>query len=95
MLAQINTRRVQGQRTLCLGVLRQGKWTLPNLREEAVAWGGPNNVVMRRSSKKPTWGGFNVFQIVRSGGVYQALYWDQPKQGPAGALLATSRDGRK
>lgn len=82
------------QRTLCVGELRDGAWTLPALAAEPVAWGGVNNVCMRRSPHKPTWGGFNVFQIVRAGGTYRMLYWDQPAaEGDAGAMLAASPDG--
>jgi hypothetical protein len=51
-------------------------------------------VVLQRSPHKPTWGGFNVFQIVRGGDDgFHLLYWDQPPEGPAGAMLATSPDG--
>jgi hypothetical protein len=80
------------QRALCLGVIRDGQWRLPELSPESPAWGGPNNVVMRRSPYKPTWGGFNVFQITRVGRGYQMLYWDQPNDtGEAGAMLARSK----
>ena len=38
---------------------------------------------MTRSPHKPTWGGFNVFQIVAGRRrAWQMLYWDQP--GPTG-----------
>ncbi|MCC6491369.1 MAG: hypothetical protein IT364_28020 [Candidatus Hydrogenedentes bacterium] len=83
------------QRTLCLGEIRDGQWTLPELSSEPLPWGGPNNVCLRRSPHKPTWGGFNVFQIVEAGDMLQMLYWDQPAEtGEAGAMRATSRDGR-
>ena len=83
------------QRTLCLGEIRNGQWTLPELSPEPPAWGGPNNVCMLRSPHTPTWGGFNVFQIVEVGGTLQMLYWDQPPEsGEAGAMRATSTDGR-
>lgn len=83
------------QRTLCIGELSRGAWTLPCLHPEPSAWGGINNVCMRRSPHKPTWGGFNVFQIVRTGRSYQMLYWDQPSEtGLAGAMLASSPDGK-
>lgn len=81
------------QRVLCLAVLRDGEWSLPSLRDEAVSWGGPNNVVLRRSPYPPTWGGFNVHQIVFTRGQFRMLYWDQPEQGDAGAMTATSPDG--
>lgn len=81
------------QRTLCLGVWTEGRWVTPPLHEIAPAWGGPNNIVMRRSPRKPTWGGFNVFQIVRVNDRFEMLYWDQPAEGNAGALRSTSTDG--
>lgn len=82
------------QRTLCVGDLRDGKWSMPELHSEPPAWGGANNVCLRRSPHKPTWGGFNVFQIVHDGTLYRMLYWDQPAPpSEAGAMLATSRDG--
>jgi hypothetical protein len=81
------------QRTLCLGILEHGEWKLPEIHSEPPVWGGPNNVVMRRSPHKPTWGGFNVFQIIQDGDVLRMLYWDQPSEtGQAGAMLATSKD---
>lgn len=83
------------QRTLCLGEIRDGQWVLPELHQEPPVWGGPNNVCMLRSPHTPTWGGFNVFQIVEVDGVLQMLYWDQPPEsGEAGAMRATSTDGR-
>ncbi|MCX7427477.1 MAG: hypothetical protein NTW96_17845 [Planctomycetia bacterium] len=83
------------QRTLCLGEIRGGRWTLPSIRPESPAWGGPNNVVMTRSPHKPTWGGFNVFQIVQVDNALEMLYWDQPAPtGEAGAMRARSRDGK-
>lgn len=81
------------QRTLCLGELTAEGWRLPSLRPNPPAWGGPDNVVLRRSPVPPTWGGFNVFQIMRGKDQYRLLYWDQPDQGPAGAMLAASPDG--
>ena len=82
------------QRTLCVGELREGRWTLPALTEGAPVWGGPDNVCLRRSPHKATWGGFNVFQIVKADALYRMLYWDQPAaEGEAGAMLAVSRDG--
>lgn len=83
------------QRTLCLGELRDGIWTMPALGDAPAPWGGPNNVCMRRSPFQPTWGGFNVFQIARENGAFRMLYWDQPAaEGLAGAMLASSADGR-
>ncbi len=83
------------QRTLCLGELRGGQWLLPELQAGAPAWGGPNNVCLRRSLHKPTWGGFNVFQIVRAEPGFRMLYWDQPAaEGESGAMLTSSSDGR-
>lgn len=82
------------QRTLCVGELRGGQWILPVLGDTEPAWGGPNNVVMRRSPHKPTWGGFNVFQVLRAGEFYRMLYWDQPEPpAEAGAMVAESKDG--
>ncbi|GMV95106.1 MAG: hypothetical protein AMXMBFR82_48840 [Candidatus Hydrogenedentota bacterium] len=83
------------QRTLCLGEIRDGRWVLAELNPEPPTWGGTNNVCMLRSPHTPTWGGFNVFQIVEVDGVLQMLYWDQPPEsGDAGAMRATSTDGR-
>ena len=82
------------QRTLCLGIYTaNGAWELPALSSAAPAWGGPNNVVMTRAPYKPTWGGFNVFQMTSTADGYRLLYWDQPEHGEAGAMLASSRDG--
>lgn len=82
------------QRTLCVGELRGGQWSLPALDAATPAWGGPNNVVMRRSPHTPTWGGFNVFQMLRVGEFYRMLYWDQPEPpAEAGAMVAESKDG--
>jgi hypothetical protein len=84
------------QRALCLGFIRNGQWHFPELSPQSPAWGGPNNVVMRRSPYKPHWGGFNVFQIARVGRGYRVIYWDQPNEtGDAGAMLARSKDGVK
>ncbi len=87
------------QRTLCLGEIRDGKWTLPKLHPDPPAWGGPNNVCMRRSPYKPTWGGFNVFQIVEAEGALQMLYWDQPSRigpepAPCGPFPKTAGNGK-
>ncbi|MBI5093602.1 MAG: hypothetical protein HZB26_14305, partial [Candidatus Hydrogenedentes bacterium] len=81
------------QRTLCMGILKNETWETPALADGAAPWGGPNNVVMRRSPHQPTWGGFNVFQILREDTGYRMLYWDQPEHGEAGAMLAASKDG--
>ncbi|MDQ1257283.1 MAG: hypothetical protein QG656_1886, partial [Candidatus Hydrogenedentes bacterium] len=81
------------QRVLCAAWIRNGEWSLPALRPGSPVWGGPDNVAMRRSPHKPTWGGFNVFQIVREGDRFRMLYWDQPATGEAGAMLAESADG--
>lgn len=81
------------QRTFCVGEYASGAWRLPALEPGAPAWGGPGNVCLRRSPYPPTWGGFNVFQMVRHEDRYRLLYWDQPEDGPAGAMLATSPDG--
>lgn len=81
------------QRVLCLGYYRDGRLDLPDLHPEPPAWGGPNNVVLRRSPHKPSWGGFNVFQIVPEGETLRLLYWDAPADGTAGAMLAESTDG--
>jgi len=82
------------QRTLCLGVWQANSWIMPPFREESPAWGGPNNVVMRRSPKKPTWGGFNVFQILWVNDHFEMLYWDQPEEGDAGLLRSSSPNGK-
>lgn len=82
------------QRTLCVGELRGDQWSLPALDSTTPAWGGPNNVVMRRSPHTPTWGGFNVFQLLRVGEFYRMLYWDQPElPAEAGCMVAESKDG--
>ena len=81
------------QRTLCVLLFDGGKWSLPDIGETSPAWGGPDNVVLRRSPHTPTWGGFNVFQITPHGDGFVALYWDQPETGDAGAMLAYSEDG--
>lgn len=82
------------QRVLCLGYLQRGAWSIPSLHDATLPWGGANNVVMRRSPHRPTWGGFNQHQIVRQDGRYRMLYWDQPAEhGDAGAMLAMSDDG--
>ena len=81
------------QRTLCLGYIEDGQWSLPSLSPAPPVWGGPNNVVMTRSPHKPTWGGFNVFQMVQDDDRLHMLYWDQPSEtGEAGAMIATSTD---
>ncbi len=82
------------QRTLCLGELSADGWKLPSLHDGPAPWGGPNNICMTRSPHKPTWGGFNVFQMVEDHGTLRMLYWDQPASGEAGGMLAESRDGR-
>lgn len=81
------------QRTLCVLLYDGEKWRRPDIGETPPAWGGPDNVVLRRSPHTPTWGGFNVFQIVPQGDGFAALYWDQPETGDAGAMLAYSEDG--
>ncbi|MBX7257692.1 MAG: hypothetical protein K1Y02_15130 [Candidatus Hydrogenedentes bacterium] len=82
------------QRTLCVGDFTDSGWTLPAIGADSLPWGGPNNVSMRRSPHKPTWGGFNVFQILRVGTAYEMLFWDQPDEtGKAGAMRASSPDG--
>lgn len=81
------------QRVLCVGILSGGGWNLKPVRNTVPPWGGINNIVMRRSPHTPTWGGFNVFQIVPQGGLFTMLYWDQPGQGEAGALVASSTYG--
>jgi hypothetical protein len=82
------------QRTLCVGEIRDGAWRLVPVGATPPAWGGVNNVCLRRSPFKPTWGGFNVFQILRRGDGYQMLYWDQPdEKGKAGGMLSHSTDG--
>jgi hypothetical protein len=84
------------QRALCLGVIRDGQWHFPEVSPTPPPWGGPNNVVMTRSPYKPTWGGFNVFQIAPVGRGYRMIYWDQPDEtSEAGAMLARSKDGTK
>lgn len=83
------------QRTLCLGAIRGDRWETPAVQTGPPAWGGVNNVVLRRSPYKPTWGGFNVFQIVFANGHFRMLYWDQPEKGDAGAMLAMSVSGVK
>lgn len=83
------------QRVLCLGLFSGGAFTLPQIGAGEAPWGGPDNVVMRRSPHRPTWGGFNVFQLTRYKDQDHFLYWDQPaEEGQAGAMLAVSEDGR-
>jgi hypothetical protein len=81
------------QRTLCLGMLENGQWVIPSIHKGPAPWSGPNNIVMRRSPHTPTWGGFNVFQILAYEGQYHMVYWDQPEEGEAGAMHAVSPDG--
>lgn len=82
------------QRVWCVGILKGERLVLPDLKLFPAPWGGPANVVLQRSPHKPTWGGFNVFQIARpAADAWRLLYWDQPAAGPAGALLAESPDG--
>ncbi len=82
------------QRTFCVGVLQDGRLVLPKVNPEEPAGTASSNVVLRRSPYPPTWGGFNVFQMVHDpGNGFRLLYWDQPSEGNAGALLATSPDG--
>lgn len=93
---RVNTEETawEDQRTLCVGDLRDGKWTLPALHPDPPVWGGPNNVCLTRSPHRPTWGGFNVFQIVEHKDRLALLYWDQPaEEGLAGAMFAYSSDG--
>lgn len=85
---------VADQLVLCLGEIRDGAWTLPNVNHDPVPWGGPNNIVMTRSQYPPTWGGFNPFQIVSGASGLEMLYWDQPDvAGKAGGMRANSSDG--
>jgi len=83
------------QRTWCLGFLAPGsQFVLPDLNLLPQSWEGPANVVLQRSPHQPTWGGFNVFQMVGNAEEgYRVLYWDQPETELAGALLAESIDG--
>ena len=82
------------QRTLCVGEIRDGVWRLVPTVAEPPVWGGVNNVCLRRSPFKPTWGGFNVFQMAKIDAGYKLLYWDQPdEKGQAGGMLGSSRDG--
>lgn len=83
------------QRALCVGILKPDfEFALPDLSLYSHSWGGPGNTVLQRSPHKPTWGGFNVFQILQEGPVlYRMLYWDQPEQGEAGGMVADSTDG--
>ena len=86
--------KYEDQRTFCLGILRGKEFVVPELGLFPQAWEGPKNVVLQRSPHKPTWGGFNVFQMVGSGADgFRLLYWDQPPEGQAGAMLAASPDG--
>ncbi len=82
------------QRTLCVGDLAESGWSLVAVNQDVLPWGGPNNVCMRRSPHTPTWGGFNVFQLLPSGTGLEMLYWDQPDaSGKAGTMRASSQDG--
>ena len=87
------------QRVFCLGEIRGGRFVLPDFKNGFSPWAQEPNVVMRRSPYKPTWGGFNVHQILEwpdgqhIDSRYVMLYWDQPSEGKAGGLLAVSQDG--
>ena len=82
------------QRTLCMAILGDDGLSLPDIKQHEHPWGGPANVVLQRSPHTPTWGGFNVFQMAGSAAEgFRLLYWDQPAEGSAGAMLATSPDG--
>ncbi|MCA9425297.1 MAG: hypothetical protein KC994_09500 [Candidatus Omnitrophica bacterium] len=83
------------QRTWCLGYLKpDGSFERPDLNLFDQSWPGPHNVVLQRSPHTPTWGGFNVFQVVPDpDGGWISLYWDQPAEGQAGAMIASSTDG--
>ncbi len=82
------------QRVLCLAEIRGGEFSIPKLDIFPSPWPAEQNVVMHRSPHKPTWGGFNVFQIVRQpDGKYAMLFWDQPPTGEAGGMVAVSPDG--
>ena len=82
------------QRIWCLGFLRKDEFVLPDLKLFPQSWAGPANVALTRSPHDPSWGGFNVFQVVSDlKGGYRLLYWDQPDEGKAGGMLASSPDG--
>ncbi len=83
----------EDQRVLCVARVSSGQWSPVPVSGTPPAWGGVNNVVLRRSPHKPTWGGFNVFQILSGESGYAMLYWDQPETGEAGGMLARSKDG--
>ena len=82
------------QRVWCMGILKaDGTFVLPDLDLFPDTPSELSNVILRRSPHKPTWGGFNVFQTVKTPGGLRLLYWDQPSQGEAGAMIAESMDG--
>jgi len=87
------------QRVLCVGEMKEGVFVVPKLARTLSPWPSEPNVVMRRSPYRPTWGGFNVHQILarpqgqNQASPYAMVYWDQPLKGDAGALLAISQNG--
>lgn len=82
------------QRVWCMGLLRPKGFSLPDLKLYPQSWPGPANTVLTRSPHKPTWGGFNVFQMAPDPeGTWRVLYWDQPEVGEAGGMVASSADG--
>jgi len=87
------------QRVLCVGEIKQGKFVIPKLEHTLSAWPREPNVIMQRSPYRSTWGGFNVHQILErpkgedQAAPYAMIYWDQPRKGDAGGLLAISQNG--
>ncbi len=86
------------QRTWCLGYVKPGlPLMIPPVDEPLEpSWPFPDHVVLQRSLHKPTWGGFNVFQIVPAKDEgWNVLYWDQPPEGEAGGMIASSQNLEK
>jgi len=82
------------QRAWCMGILKpDGGFIIPDLGLFPASSPELPNVVLQRSPYKPTWGGFNVFQTVKTPAGFSLLYWDQPAEGEAGAMIAESTDG--
>ncbi len=83
------------RRAVCLGTIREGRWTVPALRQEPVPWGGPNNIAMLAAPFSRSDGNapLSAFQVVVKEGKLWALYWDRRSPGGEGAYAAVSDKG--
>ena len=87
------------QRVLCVGELKEEGFLVPKLGNTLSPWPQEQNVILRRSPFRSSWGGFNVHQILSrpkgqdKAAPYSMIYWDQPAKGDAGGLLAVSQNG--